>query len=208
MVDIYYFPTLPRHLLLSPMSKKEQYHLNERLHTEVLEERYGKISVQLLHDDDQMREVLLSDQQHIARTYAMTIRSKAWRNNKEVCAVNDAIRSGEPIGKAFKTRGFTIQKNILAVYPLALPDWLRDAFMVGDIFAKTRITEFYIEKSGLSYLYGHVTEVYSPDFREPAVSRYDMAQVNCPPDRLPRVMELKQRVNEMLSEIAPVLLFF
>lgn len=41
------------------MRKDEQYYTGERLHTEVLEERYGKIST-------------------------MTIRTNAWRKNKEI----------------------------------------------------------------------------------------------------------------------------
>jgi hypothetical protein len=190
------------------MNKQENFHLNNRLHTEVLEEKYGKISLQLLHDDDAVREVLLTDRQDIARTYAITIRSEGWRNDAGICAINDAIRAGEPIGQAFKTRGYTIRKNVLAVYAIALPEWLRQAFMVKENFAKTRIVEFLVERSGKITRYGYVTEVYSPDFRKPVISPGDKAQVNCPPARQQRVLEIKRSVNNMLSQIAPVLLFF
>jgi hypothetical protein len=190
------------------MRKEEHYQLNNRLHTELLEEKYGKISLQLLHDDDDVREVFLTDQQDIARTYAITTRSKGWRSNAAIRAVNDAIRAGEPIGQAFRARGYNIQKNVLAVYTIALPEWLRHAFMAEENFAKTRITEFLVEKSGKVLRYGYVAEVYSPDFRKPVISRHDQTQVNCPPARQPRVLELKQCVDNMLSQIAPVLLFF
>lgn len=190
------------------MKKEVHYFLDERLHTEVLEEKYGKISLQLLHDDDELREVLLTDQQDIARTYAMTIRTNAWRNNPEICEVNDAIRAGESIGKAFKSRGFSVRKKVLAVYPLELPEWLQHAFMSSVYFAKTRITEFIVEKRGQFFQYGFVTEVYSPDFRKPVISIYDKAQIDCPPQRITQVKALKQKVNDMLSQIAPVLLFF
>jgi hypothetical protein len=190
------------------MIKEENFHLNNKLHTEVLEEKYGKISLQLLHDDDAVREVLLTDQQDIARTYAITIRSNGWRSNADICAINDAIRAGEPIGAAFKTRGYNVQKNVLAVYTIAIPGWLRHAFMVEENFSKTRIAEFLVERSGKIYRYGYVTELYSPDFRKPVVLQQDKAQVNCPPARQPRVLELKQCVNNMLAQIAPVLLFF
>lgn len=190
------------------MRKEENFHLNNRLHTEVLEEKYGKVSLQLLHDDDVVREVLLTDQQNIVRTYAITIRSKGWRNNADICTINDAIRDGEPIGEAFKVRGYNIQKNVLAVYNIALPEWLRHAFMVEENFAKTRIAEFLVERSGKIFRYGYVTEVYSPDFRKPVILPQDKAQVNCPPAKQPRVLELKQCVSNMLSQIAPVLLFF
>ena len=182
--------------------------MKDRLHTEVLEEKYGKISLQVLHDDDELREVLLTDAQDIVRTYAVTIRSEDWRNNTAFCAVNEAIRAGEPIGRAFKSRGYAIQKKVLTVYQLALPEWLRHAFVTEENFAKARITEFLVEKAGMVLSYGFVTEVYSPDFRKPVMTLHDLAQINCTPAKLPMVMAIKQRVSDMLSQIAPVLLFF
>jgi hypothetical protein len=192
------------------MRQEEHYYLGEKLHTEVLEEKYGKISLQLLHDDNKVREVLLTDKLDIARTYALTIRSNAWRNNKEIVSVNDVIKAGEPIGKAFKTRGFTILKNVLAVYPVGLPEWLRHAFMVEDHFAKTRITEFLVSKSGKTFQYGFVAEVYSPDFRKPVINIQDEAQVALAlsSQQHARVDELKHNVSSTLLQIAPVLSFF
>jgi hypothetical protein len=35
------------------MKQEHPYSLNLKLHTEVLEEKYGKISLQLLYDDDE-----------------------------------------------------------------------------------------------------------------------------------------------------------
>lgn len=192
------------------LKQEAHYYLGEKLHTEVLEEKYGKISLQLLHDDNEVREVLLTDKLNIARTYALTIRTNAWINNKEIVSVNDAIKAGEPIGKAFKTRGYTILKNVLAVYPVRLPHWLQHAFMVEDHFAKTRITEFLVRKSGTTVQYGFVAEVYSPDFRKPVINIHDEAQValTLNSQQHARVDELKQRVSSTLLKIAPVLLFF
>ena len=154
------------------MKQEHPYFLNQKLHTEVLEEKYGKISLQVLHDDDETREVLLTDQHDIARTYALTVRSNNWRNNVEICAVNDAIRAGEPIGKAFKIRGYTISKHALAVYTIALPEWLRHAFMMDEHFAKARITEFVVRKQSSTFQYGFVTEVYSPVQDMKAISMF------------------------------------
>jgi hypothetical protein len=192
------------------MKQEHPYYLKQKLHTEVLEERYGKISLQVLHDDDETREVLLTDQHDIARTYALTVRSNHWRNNVEICAVNDAIRAGEPIGQAFKTRGFTITKQVLAVYTITLPEWLRHAFMVDEYFAKARITEFVVKKQSFTSQYGFVTEVYSPDFRKALVNEQDWMQVSAGLNshQPMRVHELKQRVNQTINQIAPVLLFF
>lgn len=192
------------------MRPEQPYHLSQKLHTEMLEEKYGKISLQLLHDDDELREILLTDQQDIARTYAMTIRCNAWRKNREISAVHEAIRAGEPIGQAFKTRAYDIQKRALAVYTVRIPEWLRNAFMVEEIFGKTRITEFLVTKAGVTFQYGYVAEVYSPDFRKPSISLQDMEQVSIPVNsrQQARVDELKKRVSGMLHQIAPVLLFF
>ena len=192
------------------MKQEHPYYLNQKLHTEVLEEKYGKISLQVLHDDDEMREVLLTDQHDIARTYALTVRSNQWRNNEEVCAVNDAIRAGEPIGQAFKTSGFAITKRALAVYTIALPEWLRHAFMREELFAKARITEFIVSKQLATFQYGFVTEVYSPDFRKALVTGHDRAQVWAGMNTHPPIWinELKQRVQQTINQIAPVLLFF
>lgn len=192
------------------MKQEHPYYLSQRLHTEVLEERYGKISLQVLHDDDETREVLLTDQHDIARTYALTVRSNSWRKNEEICAVNDAIRAGEPIGQAFKSRGYTITKQALAVYTIALPEWLRHAFMSEDQFAKARITEFIVKKQSSTFQYGFVTEVYSPDFRKALVNAQDRAQVSGGAGYRGKIWvnELKQHVNRTINEIAPVLLFF
>jgi hypothetical protein len=192
------------------MKQEHPYYLHQKLHTEVLEEKYGKISLQVLHDDDETREVLLTDQRDIARTYALTVRCNNWRNNVEICAVNDAIRAGEPIGQAFKTRGYTITKHALAVYTITLPEWLRHAFMMDEHFAKARITEFVVRKRSSAFQYGFVTEVYSPDFRQALVNAQDRVQVAAGFNNHQPVWvnELQQRVNRTIYEIAPVLLFF
>ena len=186
------------------MKQEEHYYLGEKLHTEVLEEKYGKIALQILYDNNEVREVLLNDKLGIARTYALTIRSNAWKNNKEIALVNDVIKTGEPIGRAFKTRGYTILKYVLAVYPVELPGWLRHAFMVKDHFAKTRITEFLVRKSGKTFQYGYIAEVYSPDFRKPVINIQDECQVALALSRQQhaRVDELKKHVSSTLRKLS------
>jgi hypothetical protein len=159
------------------MSTEESYSLRERLHTDVLEEKYGKIDVQVLYDDDRVRKVLLSDRNNIARTYAMTQKTDDWRQDIGICAVNTAIRNGEPIGKAFKSRRYIVQKNVLAVYTVVLPEWLQQAFAVTEHFAKARATTFIVSKGVVQFRYGYVTEIYSPDFRPAIVTPDDIAQI-------------------------------
>jgi hypothetical protein len=158
----------------------EPYNLHTRLHMEVLQEKYGKIDVQVLCDDDHKREVLLIDKDFVARTYALTLKKNDWKQNKEICAVNEAIKNGEGIGGAFKEWGFDIQKNVLDVYIIKLPKWLQEAFGTENKAAKARITEFMVKKDKAIYNYGIVTEIYSPDFRKPKVNDADKTQINIP----------------------------
>jgi hypothetical protein len=158
----------------------EPYNLRSRLHIEVLQEKYGKIDVQVLYDDDDKREVLLMDKDHIARTYAITLKKPDWKQEKDICAVNELIKKGWGIGQAFKEHGFDIQKNVLDVYVIKLPGWLQEAFGTESKTAKARITEFMAKKGNAIYNYGIVTEIYSPDFRKPRVTDADRAQINIP----------------------------
>jgi hypothetical protein len=162
------------------MKHPESYNLRNRLHTEVLKEKYGKVNTHVLRDDDHIRDVLLMDEHLIARTYALTIKNKQWQHNDEIYEVNKAIQNGEGIGEAFKSRGFVIQKNVLDVYVIKLAEWLRLAFETNNKTAKARIAEFIVKKGNLIYNYGTITEVYAPDFRTPQVNETDKAQINIP----------------------------
>ena len=51
----------------------EHFPIIKKLHTDILEEKYGKIHSEVLRHDDFMRESLLLDEDNIARTYALTI---------------------------------------------------------------------------------------------------------------------------------------
>jgi len=162
------------------MKSLEHYNLHKRLHTEVLKEKYGKIGLQVLYDDDYKREVLLLDEGSVARTYALTLKKSDWNNNKEMIAVNDAIKKGEGIGEAFKKRKFEIQKNILDVYIVNLPKWLQQSFRTRSKMAKARIMEFVVKKDTSIYNYGIVTEIYSPLFRKARINEADKLQINIP----------------------------
>jgi len=111
-----------RKLNPNKMKALEHYNLHQRLHTDVLQEKYGKIDVQVLCDDDNKREVLLIDKNLVARTYALTLKRHDWKQDDEMQLINEAIKDGEGIGSAFKKRGFDIQKNVLDVYLIKLPE--------------------------------------------------------------------------------------
>ena len=178
------------------------YIVTGRLHTEVLQDVYGRISIQVLHDDNLTREVLLVDQQNITRTYALTIKNTEWARNKEMQVVNSAIRTGEAIGKAFKVNGFSICKNIIDVYVVNLPKWLQDAFAHNSAIAKARISEFLVKKNQFIFNYGLITEIYSPDFRNATLNVQDIAQINLPSGVLYGMGLTKQQVWKYIEEKA------
>ena len=154
----------------------QHFPLTEKLHTDVLEEKYGKISVKVLKHNDVVRESLLIDSKGIARTYALTFFNK-WEN-KEVEEINGKIKAGEAIGKAFRGKGYLIRKNVLDVFIIKIPNWLKKEFSTKEEFAKARLSEFYAKKQGKNPLiYGIVTEVYTPDFRKPFINEVDKLQI-------------------------------
>lgn len=181
------------------MQTMKQYHVSNKLHSEALEENYGRIDVQVLCDDDNIREVLLMDELFVARTYALTMKNNEWRENKEICAVSDAIKNGEAIGRAFKKRGFEIRKNVLSVYITTLPDWLQLTFESESKKAKARITEFIVKKREAIYNYGIITEIYSPVFGRPFVSVEDELQINIPSPALLKLGFSKEEIWASLT---------
>ena len=154
----------------------QHFPLTEKLHTDVLEERYGKIHAEVLKHNSRVRESLLVDSEGVARTYALTFINNL--KDSEVKKINDNIRKGDAIGKAFRRSKYHIRKNVLDVFIIRLPKWLMDAFHIYEKFAKARLSEFYAKKKGKTPLiYGVVAEVYTPDFRKPRINEVDRMQI-------------------------------
>lgn len=154
----------------------QHFPLTEKLHTDILEEKYGEIHAKVLKHNSKIRESLLVDSKGIARTYALTF-FQNW-DNAEVEKINNKIKKGEAIGKAFRKRRYTIRKNVLDVFVIKLPRWLKKTFHTKDNFAKARLSEFYAKKQGqIPIIYGIVTEVYTPDFRKPIINDIDKLQI-------------------------------
>ena len=65
----------------------EHFPLVDRLHTDVLEERYGPISSRVLVHNDKIRRAHLIDQKGISRTYAITFLSNKWP--KEIAKIKN-----------------------------------------------------------------------------------------------------------------------
>ncbi len=211
------------------------YILSGKLHTEILEETYGKTSVYLLQDDDSIREVLLLDQQQIARTYAITLKNNTWKDNSDIIEVNETIKKGGAIGKTFAAAGYEIQKNVLAVYLVRTPLWLRFAFDSNLHWSKARVTEFIVKKDDTIFNYATITEVYAPDFRKPEITETDEKQISISADVLSNfgcsnkeiwtalqkgamphrtakyhpdiVKEVKEKVQEIMAQSIPIASF-
>jgi hypothetical protein len=158
---------------------QEHFPLIERLHTDVLEDKYGPISAKVIQHDADVREVHLIDREGISRTYAITFFTHNNNTNPEVESINNEIKSGIPIGKAFREHSYNIRKNVIDVYSVKLPAWLKAEFHTDSDFAKARLSEFYAKQQNHPpIIYGTVVEIYTPDFRGPVINTEDISQIN------------------------------
>jgi hypothetical protein len=153
----------------------EHFPLVDRLHTDVLEEKYGNINSRILVHNDKLRLAHLVDKKGISRTFAITLFLNPFTG--DIKKINSEIEHGKPIGKAFREHEYAIRKNVLEVYKIKIPNWLRKEFNTNKNYAKSRLSEFYAKKKGRSpKVYGIVIEIYSPDFRTAIINKTDMAQ--------------------------------
>jgi len=163
--------------------------VKEKLHTDILEQKYGPIhAVVLRHDNvkemkrgaERIREARLVDEKDILRTYALTFLIYDKRN-EEIANIDDEIRQGGLIGQTFRRHGYTINKNVIDVFIMPIPSWMKNDFQTEADEAEARLTEFYTKKEGVvPVIYGIVLEIDSPDFKDPAngINNVDVTQVN------------------------------
>ncbi|KAF0221409.1 MAG: hypothetical protein FD174_547 [Geobacteraceae bacterium] len=146
-----------------------------RLHTDLLQEAYGPVSIRLLRHDNEVREAHLVDRQGISRTFAVTFLAPPYP--QELARIDAEIREGAPIGKTFRRYGYEVRKNVLKALAVELPAWLRNEFAHPSLFAKALLSEFLARVDARPpELYGTVVEIYSPDFRSPAITETDRTQ--------------------------------
>jgi len=178
----------------------EHFPLIKKLHTDVLEEKYGPIHTEVLRHDDEIREAHLSDEKGVSRTYALTFLTFDHKN-KEIAEINEEIRAGGAIGKTFREHGYEVRKNVIRVYVIDLPEQLKKKFDVTEGQAKARLSEFYAEKNGEPpIIYGIVTEIYSPDFRPAEVNEADLTQDNPTTNALEKVGISKEEIWKRIGE--------
>jgi hypothetical protein len=173
----------------------EHFPTKEKLHTDILEAKYGPIHSEIIRHDnireavegsDCIREARLVDENNILRTYALTFLTYD-PTNEDLASVDDEIRAGGLIGKTFREHGYIIKKNVIDVFMMQIPEWMVKDFQTDELTAKARLTEFYAKKDDQTpVIYGKVLEVYSPDFKDPkdGINDTDRAQVNPVTDTL------------------------
>lgn len=187
----------------------ENFPTKDQLHTDVLEKKYGKIHAEVLRHDNVreaqdrecIREARLVDEENILRTYALTFLTYD-RKNEEMLKIDGEIRQGGLIGETFRKHGYVVKKNVIDVFLLNLPDWMKADFKTEEEKAKARLTEFYAKKENAEpIIYGTVSEIYSPDFRDPkdGINEVDKAQVNPVTDTLEQVGIPVQEVWQRLD---------
>lgn len=173
----------------------EHFPVKEKLHTDILEQKYGPIHADVIRHDnvreaepgqDRIREARLVDENNVLRTYALTFLTYD-RNNPEILKIDEGIRVGGLIGKTFREHGYVIKKNVIDVFLESIPEWMKKDFHSDSGEAKARLTEFYAKKGGQTpVVYGQVLEIYSPDFKDPkdGINEIDKAQINPTTDTL------------------------
>lgn len=169
--------------------QNDHFPITNKLHTDVLQDKYWPIIACVLRHDnvtelktgsERIREARLVDKENILRTYALTFLTYD-KNNQEIVAIDEEIRLWWLIGATFRNHWYTIKKNVIDVFIMDIPDWMKTDFNVAWNQAKARLTEFYAKSSTTNpVIYWIVLEVYSPDFKNPedGINEIDIKQIN------------------------------
>jgi hypothetical protein len=182
---------------------ENNHNISDKFYPGMQEEKYEKSNIRILRDDDNLREVLLMNEKLVAQTYSITMKSREWRQCKEIREVDAAILKGAAMSNSFKLHGFTAQKNVLDIFTINLPGWLQLAFANDGNRAKASITEVIVKRQQIVYNYCIITEIYSPAFQKPEVTAIDEMQVNMPSFSLFRLGFSKEEIWASLEpEIA------
>ena len=178
----------------------EQFNLTKKLHTDVLEEKYGPIHSEVLLHNNEVREVHMLDENNISRTYAVTFFTFD-RNNKDIFEIDNEIKNGGLIGKIFREHGYEVRKNVVSVFITELSDSLKQKMKTTNKEAKVRLSEFYAKKEGEApFIYGVVSEIYSPDFRPALINKNDILQDNPLTESMEEVGITKDEIWERLGK--------
>lgn len=148
------------------------------LFTDSLESRYWLIAAQVLSHNEEnddnpfyLREVDLIDieWEKVSRTRAITFlhpqECNRWQN-PDIALIEEAIKNGGSMGKVFRNDyGYEVRRNVIDVFQIDLPHYLREVFQVLDDKARVKVSEFHARKEDQHIFYGTLIEIISPDYR-------------------------------------------
>lgn len=178
----------------------KHFPLEGSLHTDELGKDYGKIAARVVTNSPPfVRKAHLVDKKGISRTFAITFLPERFPN-PAIRAIHEKIKGRKLIGETFRENGYTIRKNVLAVFVVKIPKWLQREFHLPDQTAKVRVSEFYAKRPGAKpVIYAEVAEIYSPDFKAPRINKFDRKQVNPPTEFLETEGFTKEQIWEKLG---------
>jgi hypothetical protein len=154
--------------------RREPLNVIDGLLTDALGERYGRIAARVVSHGAAERQAHLVDARGVTRTWSVTFLARPMP--PALRGVNADIRAGALVGEAFRNRGFTIRKNVIDVFVVEVPGWLREAFQDSSRYAWARIFEFHARKGkARPLIYGTLCEVFTPDFKPPIVTPADVS---------------------------------
>lgn len=170
------------------IEKQKHFPTKEKLHTDMLEEKYWTIIGDVIRHDnfldnkERIREVRMIDKDNILRTYAITFLTYD-KHDKNISDIDEEIRNWWLIWKTFREHNYIVKKNVIDVYIIDIPERIQKDFNTENTKAKARLTEFYTKPKNTEIspvVYGIVCEIYSPDFRNPEdwINKTDLNQIN------------------------------
>lgn len=135
---------------------------SKRLHTAALEELYGPISCEIIHQDNEIRIVHLRDNKDVSRTVGVVRFYNT--DNIHIKTVHQTILAGGLLGKTLQQSKIHYTKETIGVVPVRLPHWIINNFRTKE---ENSVAVISIININISFdgplLYTRIIEVLPPD---------------------------------------------
>lgn len=134
-----------------------------RLHSQFLEDLFGPIRLEIVQQGNGLRMVHLRDATGVSRTLGVV---QFYGTPPEPFArVHRKILEGSPLGPTLLEAGIDFEKRVDSRFRIAMPHWLRRAFLSGESHATGVLSDLYIRnpKGGPVWQYARVLEVIPPE---------------------------------------------
>lgn len=134
-----------------------------KLHTELLENLFGPISLTIAKQENELRIVHLYDPNKISRTLGV-VRFKNY-NAPIIKETHSRILQGELLGKTLMEAKIPCVKSYVGTVSLQLPDWVKEDFKTthsttSGVYSHITIFDQIQNKS---FLYAELFEIIPPD---------------------------------------------